>query len=264
MATEIEALQGIIDEKRRTDPPKPDVPEFRKRVESFLERLQAEKLSPVEASYVDENTRGHKCRELAEKLGARYAGCTLENFKIDFTVSGKTDAEIAADSRMNAARCELETFARSMPDTLKEGGGVTLYGPPGCGKDHLMAALMFRAIIDSGYSVEWVNGLDLYADMRSAIRKDEDESAFIRKYQKPLILAISDPLPPKGETSEYQASVLYRIIDRRYRDMKSTWATMNVDGGDEARERIAGNVVDRLRHNSLCIHCDWESFRRPA
>lgn len=195
--------------------------------------------------------RGNAYSALAAKVGPRYASCTFENYRVT------TDMQ----RRVYAAVC---AFAEDMPARLKGGGGVTLFGPPGVGKDHLLCSLMYFAVLAHGYTVEWVNGLDLYEEIRERIGAGENEKELIRRYQAPLILVVSDPVPPKGEISRYNADVLYRIIDRRYRDLKSTWASMNVDGGDEACDRIAANLVDRLKHNSLTLHCDWKSYRSAA
>lgn len=185
---------------------------------------------------------------LSKRLGRRYADCSFANY-------------IVTNDKQQSALDRIMDFARHMPKRLRAGGGVTLFGPPGVGKDHLVAALMYYAIFAHGFSVEWCNGLDLYGEIRERIENDDSEQDLVRRYQQPLIFVVSDPIPPKGEVSRYNADVLYRIIDRRYRDCKSTWATMNVDGGDEAEDRLATNLVDRLRHNSLTIHCDWDSHR---
>ena len=75
------------------------------------------------------------------------------------------------------------------------------------------------------------------------------------------MLVLSDPVPPKGELSDYSESILYRIVDARYITMKPTWTTMNVASGEEADRRLGAPIVDRLRHGALCLSCDWPSFR---
>ncbi len=141
-----------------------------------------------------------------------------------------------------------------------------MIGNPGTGKDHLLCALMWYAILRYGFSVEWQNGMELSSRMRDRIGEDdaEPEERIIKRLVKPHILVFSDPVPPKGEVGRYQAEILYSIIDQRYRAMKPTWVSANVYGGDDARNKIADNIVDRLRHDSLVINCDWESYRTPS
>lgn len=121
-----------------------------------------------------------------------------------------------------------------------------------------------EAILRHGLTVDWLNGLELYAEIRRLIGNERDEMAFLRPFRKPSILILSDPLPPKGDASPYNADVLMRIIDERYRAMKPTWLTMNVADGDEAERRLASAVVDRVRDGSLCLECNWPSHRRPV
>src|SRR5690606_39216288 len=71
---------------------------------------------------------------LTDELGARYVACTLTNFD-----TAGSPAKAAAVER-------LQRFAESMPDHLRGGGGLMLYGNPGTGKDHLVAALLKIAI----------------------------------------------------------------------------------------------------------------------
>ena len=71
-------------------------------------------------------------------------------------------------------------------------------------------------------------------------------------------------VPPKGDASQYNADVLMRIVDRRYRDCKPTWLTLNVLDGEEAERRLASPIVDRVRHGSLCLECNWPSYRTPT
>jgi DNA replication protein DnaC len=70
-------------------------------------------------------------------------------------------------------------------------------------------------------------------------------------------------LPPLGSVnSGFQLSMLFRIIDRRYRDLKATVMTLNVATRAEAETRLSPNIVDRLAHGAMAIHCNWPSYRR--
>jgi DNA replication protein DnaC len=156
---------------------------------------------------------------------------------------------------------KVQAFAADMPARLRNGGGVVLYGRPGTGKDHLLCALAFWAILRHGFEVLWENGGDLYQRARERIHDDTSERRFLEMYVKRRILMISDPIPPKGDTSPYATELVQRIVDRRYRDLKSTWVTLNVKDGQEAEERLASPLIDRFRHKSLCCKCNWQSYR---
>jgi DNA replication protein DnaC len=159
---------------------------------------------------------------------------------------------------------QVEDFAFDLTQRVKTGrGGLVLFGRPGTGKDHLAVAAGYAAIFQHGYSVRWIHGLDLFAKARKIISTNGDEEHFIREFVKPKILILSDPIPPKGDASQYNADVLMRIVDRRYRSRKPTWLTLNVIDGEEAERRLASPIVDRVRHGSLCLECNWPSYRKP-
>ncbi len=194
--------------------------------------------------------------DLMKQLGIRYRRCDFDNYEIYDPIQHNPKRP-----SQQAVLGEVWELAESLPERIGDGSGVVLYGRPGTGKDHLLTALAYSAILQWGFAVQWVNGADLFQQARHLIKTNSPEAWFIEGYTRSQILIISDPLPPKGEASEYSVEILQRILDRRYRDCRSTWATMNVHGGDEAEQRLASPLASRLRHNSLCLRCDWEDFR---
>lgn len=188
---------------------------------------------------------------LAKELGPRYAECNFENYRISCAPQRKVFDQVKA-------------FANDMPKRMRQGGGLVFHGRVGTGKDHLMCAVMAHAIREHGFGVHWVNGLDLFMRIRERIRDGGSEEEFVAEYQEPQILALSDPIPPRGDASPFAVATLQQIVDRRYRDLKSTWATLKVCDGDEASGRLAGPLVDRLRHGSLCLPCDWPTYRKAG
>lgn len=191
--------------------------------------------------------------ELRKRLGTRYAECTLVDFRCD--------GERAADMRRVVE--SLTAYADDMPARVAAGQGVVLFGPAGTGKDHLMAALM-RAACRHGLSVEWRNGMDLFAERRDAIAKQTPERELIVAMGRPDVLAVSDPVPPSGPLTEGQMEFLFRILDRRYRERRPVWVTANFETGKDAETKIGAQLVDRLRDGALALDCNWPSYRRAA
>lgn len=190
-----------------------------------------------------------RLRTLITARGERYAGCTLESYR---TSSSEQQAVVAA----------LSEFSEGIGRAARNGeGGLILYGPRGTGKDHLMFALMSHAIRHADLTVKWVNGMDLLGDIRDRIQTGEQESALIRSLANPDILAISDPLPPFGSLTEFQATMLFRVIDARYSRRKPLWVTVNVANRAEFEERMGAQLVDRLIDGALVVFCNWPSYR---
>jgi DNA replication protein DnaC len=190
-----------------------------------------------------------RLKALVESRGERYAGCTLENYR-------------AAEPEQNAAVAALSEFSGEFPRLQRQGeAGLILYGPRGTGKDHLLFALMRNVIQYHGQAVVWVNGMDLFGRIRDRIQRGEEERDLIRGLVKPDVLAISDPLPPFGALTEFQATMLFRVLDERYSRRRPVWVTVNVANRAEFEERMGVQLVDRLIDGALVVYCNWKSYR---
>jgi len=189
-------------------------------------------------------------RTLIAKLGFRYQHATLENFEL-------------YDDRQREVMARLGKFAESMPDHLKGGGGLMLFGDPGTGKDHLVAALLKLAVMLHRLSVLWFDGGDLYDQIHLALQTDGDSEwrKLSDSLRNPHVLAISDPQPPQGALSPQQVRRLRDIIDKRYRAGKSTWLTTNIDQREFAEQLFTRPVMERMKEGSGTILCDWSSYR---
>lgn len=180
--------------------------------------------------------------------GKRYAGCRFENY------------ETTTDEQAQAL-ADIRDYAANIFENVRAGKNVVIFGPKGTGKDHLMTALSHRAI-GSGLSVSWHNGVELYADCREAMRKDE-ENVFLLGLKRQWILSISDPLPPTGALTEYQQQIMFRLLDHRYSENQPTWMTVNVSSRTELDSRMGAAIADRMIDGALCVFCNWESKRKP-
>lgn len=197
---------------------------------------------------LDSNRKDERWRLLAKRLGRRYSGCRLANYEAN------TKGQVSVMQQVKA-------YLECLTSRAKEGQSVIFYGPPGTGKDHLLCAMLYEAI-KAGAFVKWQDGAEMFGGFRDAIKGTETEGKIMDRYTEPTFLAISDPVPPIGGLSEYQSSMFFRIIDRRYRDMKATWITINAADREEMEKRISPNIVDRLGHNALSLPCKWPSYRK--
>ena len=181
-------------------------------------------------------------------IGGRYWQATLDNYEVIYPQQRET---LAA----------LRTYGANLKAEVKDGRGILLFGTSGTGKDHLLIGLARQAIV-AGCSLVWTNGMNLYAKMREAIADGRDEDWVLQRYMKEQVLVLSDPLPPSGPLTDYQAATMYRLIDHRYRNLLPVWCSLNVVDAKEARERLGAATVDRLRDGALAIECKWPSYRK--
>lgn len=192
--------------------------------------------------------RGDHWARLVRERGTRYEPCRLKNYVAE------TDAQ-------KAVLDEIKEYATNMVERVGEGVNVLLIGPPGTGKDHLLMALAHAAIGNDRYP-EWRNGTSLWVEFRTAIGEGSNEQEVIHKLTRPDVLMISDPVPPRGPLTDYQAGMLFDVIDARYSHYKPTWITLNCASRKEAEERIGSQVIDRLSHRALVLRCNWPSYRQ--
>lgn len=204
------------------------------------------------ASEVERRRRESIVAGLLREVGVRYSGATLDSFRVTEAVQGAVVDALRAFSTEGSG--------------IRDGGGVLLYGPRGTGKDHLAIGALRIAILMHGWDVAWIDGQQLFGSMRDRISTESTEMDFIRQYTAPKLLLVSDPLPQDSTKaiSDYQQSVLWRIVDRRYRDLKSTWVTLNVADVNEASKRLGPQLADRLTDGALCLHCNWPTYRKPS
>jgi DNA replication protein DnaC len=155
---------------------------------------------------------------------------------------------------------QVRELVGRLPEMVKNAENLILYGPCGTGKDHLVAALLYRATGDHGIHSRYVSGQDFFATIRD--RMDAGQEAYFKSLKTPAILAMSDLVSPRRDPTAWQIECLYRLIDHRYRDLKPTWVTLNVANAAEADESLTAPVFDRLKDNAHMIPCFWPSHRR--
>lgn len=189
-------------------------------------------------------------QSILAQVGRRYWSASLDSFD-------------AASEDAASVLAEIGHYVRNLRENVDSGAGIVLLGRPGTGKDHLIVAVL-RTAARKGYAVHWVDGAEFFAASRDNIDTNQTEDSWAKRFTMPDILAISDPIPPAGDVREgWQISTLFRVIDRRYRDMKPTFITINVKDAAEASQRMSGNIVDRLSHGALVLKCNWQSYRKP-
>jgi DNA replication protein DnaC len=222
---------------------------MKKVAEELIQHLKERESTETILAETEINQRAKRAALVDLMLGPRYSQCRFTNFNYE---NSKQEKELN----------RVKLFAEGFDQHVKVGSGLFIYGPSGTGKDHLASAALRMAHIVHGCEVEIVNGLDLYGDARDLIDHAQSERSFVQKWFNAQVLLISDPTPPKGEASQYGLGMLFRILDKRYRHLRSTWVTMNVANREDADNHLTRPVVDRLIDNSLTVFCNWKSYRK--
>lgn len=228
---------------------------IRRRIEDLPPPLSEEEIQAAEelaARQSEANERARRVgvwKSLAAQVGSRYAECRLSNF------------ETATDDQRAIVE-GVRRYAAEPWKRVEAGAGLMLIGPKGTGKDHLMVATA-REFIKSGVDVAWRSGEELWGELRDLIDSEtKTESDWLRRLTHPKVLAISDPMHNGGKSlSDHQSNMLFRVIDRRYRDKRPTWVTLNVDDREEADRVLGAPIADRLVGSCVICVCRWDSYR---
>lgn len=255
---DIAEFDNLVRSRKESLPPEPERTAFDEVCQSILKRSpelteeQKEKARQRHEQAMVRQARADRRAKLDSlffERGERYLDCTLANFEVEH-------------EQQKIAVHRLNNYAENMVDCVRDGESIVIFGPAGTGKDHLLAAMMRAAILRYGLGVRWENGMDLFGDIRDRMDTDRPEADLVRSLCHPDILALSDPLPPFGPLTPFQANMLFRVIDGRYSKGKPTWVTLNCASGEEAESRMGVQMVDRLRHGALTIFANWPSYRK--
>lgn len=161
-------------------------------------------------------------------IGKRFIGKTFENFNVTDKTKKAYDACMA--------------FANN----YKEGAtskGLKLFGSYGCGKTHLVSAIIHK-IGENFINSTFVNVPELLVKIKQSFGNDEVNLDCTIERAKEAPLLILDDLGAE-KPSEWVREQLYVIINRRYEDMLPTIVTTNCTTA-ELVERLGERTVSRL------------------
>lgn len=187
--------------------------------------------------------------ELISARGARYRNCTITNFGCS------NDEQAKAVERLTG-------YCRNMEANAKSGLGVFLFGGCGTGKDHLAMGVAKAFIAITGKSAMWISGAMLFEKLRDSFDGKKSEGEILSRYASTPLLWLSDPIPVKGELTQYQAEALYRLVDERYNNRRPVLVTANIEAGT-ADSLMGPAIARRLRESTLQVHCNWPGHK-PA
>ena len=146
---------------------------------------------------------------------------------------------------------------------IEQGANLLLFGPPGVGKTHLLAAVG-HALIERGKRVLFTRTSDLVQRLQAA-RRDLRLPAELAKLDRFDLLICDDFSYVRRDQAE--TSVLFELIAERY-ERRSLALTANqpFSGWDHvfAEPAMTLAAVDRLVHHATIFEMNVESFRRRA
>lgn len=175
---------------------------------------------------------------------------------------GRTfDGFVADSDQKRHALTVVRDYAEQFDGYAKRGIGLILSGMPGTGKSHLAAALMQTMI--GRKQVQYATCLDMIRAIRDTWRRDSVQSeSSVLAHLRDLDLLVIDEVGVQYGTDGEQ-TVLFDVLDRRYREVKPTVVITNQDK-DGLRGFVGERTFDRLAETCRWVPFDWPSYRPIA
>lgn len=178
------------------------------------------------------------------RIPARFVGRNFENF-------------IATTSPQRHALTVARDFAESFPGHARRGSGLIFAGMPGTGKSHIAAAVLQTVL---SRDVRYLTCMDLIRVVRDTWRRDSERSETqVLAYLEKLDLLVIDEVGAQYGT-EGEQTILFDVLDRRYREVKPTILITNQDR-EGFGKFIGERTFDRLKETCRWVPFDWPSHR---
>ena len=178
----------------------------------------------------------------------RFMGRSLDNFRVDNP--GQADA-------LDVAREYAENFAAH----AERGDGLVFAGLPGTGKSHLATAIQQAVMPQVGSLYVTCGGL--IRAVRSTWSRDSQrtEAEVLREFGAAPLLVVDEVGATAG--SDNEQTLIFDVLDRRYRDMLPTILLTNLDKSG-FKNFVGDRVFDRLTESARWVGFDWASYRPTA
>lgn len=215
---------------------------------------------PTCAEIEAENRRVAEDRAARERAEARHRSM-IEAACIPARFVGKNFDNFVADTpQKRHALTVARDFAEQFAEHSRKGSGLILSGLPGTGKSHLAGAVLQELL---PRDVRYMTCLDLIRAIRETWRKDSERTeGQVLRYLERLDLLVVDEVGVQYGTDGEQ-TVLFEVLDRRYREVKPTILLTNQDKAG-FKGFVGERTFDRLAETCRWVPFDWASYRPQA
>lgn len=181
-------------------------------------------------------------------IPSRFRSRSFENFRVE------SDA-------MRHALSVAREFAEKFPEHEERGSNLIFSGLPGTGKSHLAIAVL-QALLPERVGM-YATCMGVIRAVRETWRRDSERSETqVLKTLADVPLLVVDEIGVQYGTDGEQ-TILFDVLDRRYREMMPTILLTNQDKKGFAAF-IGERTFDRLVETSRWVPFDWPSYRARA
>lgn len=183
-------------------------------------------------------------------LGTKYRLCNFDNFIV--TEQNKELFEMLQDYWYRSYRA------------CRGGIGIYLWGEPGTGKTHAMYSLANELVYDNQHTVYFTSILDILNGIKKNFTDIEEQENIKERAKDAQFLFLDDiGAEQLKDDSDWYKSIIYEIIDYRYRENKPTIFSSNYSKTELVEKRhYDERLVQRiLEMCPLEYHMEGEPMR---
>jgi DNA replication protein DnaC len=235
------------------------------------ELLVSEKLGtravvcPQHGEYQASGSRLPRSNGIGREVWTRCPSCiadqeAAEHRRREEEAAQSRRAELEAKPQL-AALTAARDYVENFNQHLRDGSGLILSGLPGTGKSHIAGAIL-QALLPEHVGM-YATCMQAIRTVRETWRRDSERSErqVLDTFGKVAILVLDEIGVQYGTESEQ--TIIFDILDRRYRDMKPSILLTNQDR-EGLKSFIGERAYDRLTETSRWIAFDWPSYRVQA
>ena len=183
-------------------------------------------------------------------LSKKYGLCNFDNFIV--TEQNKELFEILQDYLYGSCKA------------VRGGIGIYLWGEPGTGKTHAMYALANELVYENQHTVYFTSILDILNGIKKNFTDIEEQENIKERAKDAQFLFLDDiGAEQLKDDSDWYKSIIYEIIDYRYRQNKTTIFSSNYSKTELVEKRhYDERLVQRIMEMCpLEYHMEGEPMR---
>lgn len=167
---------------------------------------------------------------------------------------------VTNDGQLHAVKVAME-YVKSFDSYHATGSSLVFSGAKGTGKSHLAAAIL-KGILPRHVGV-YMTFMGMIRLIRETWRADSKrtESQVIAELGTLPLLVLDEIGVQYGTEAEH--TLLFEVMDRRYRDQKPSILLTNQDK-DGFKRFVGDRVYDRMTETARWVTFDWASYRTQA
>ena len=160
---------------------------------------------------------------------------------------------------------DLAPALRKRLDELRDDQGAIIWGKPGRGKTHTMAAMAYRYLVQ-GYAIRFLT-FEWFALLVRDIFKPnatESEADMVKPFCMTDVLFLDDvgtTVSTDGQESDFSLRLLMVVLDTRLRECLPTFITSN-KSVEQLGATFDDRVASRLLESGIVIHATGEDRRK--